>query len=129
MDRGASGSPGAPEADQGSATDSYGNIHPSEQDPPRRSPVSPEQEGLAGSQSRLALAFLRRLPLLRPQPYGKDKARESTVISEHPTAAEAFGEIDDRISSEMVRTRAQSNAVELIVIDVNGQIVPRPRTR
>ena len=28
------------------------------------------------------------------QPYGRDKARESTVISEHQAAADAFAEID-----------------------------------
>ena len=28
------------------------------------------------------------------QPYGRDKAREATIISQHATAAEAFAEID-----------------------------------
>src|SRR5688572_19571504 len=37
------------------------------------------------------------------QPWGADKAREATLISEHPTAAEAFAEID-RLSAEMVCT-------------------------
>ena len=47
------------------------------------------------------------------QPWGPDKTRPSTVISEHATADEAFREID-RVSSEMVRTGAPSDAVELI---------------
>jgi hypothetical protein len=48
------------------------------------------------------------------QPYGRDKAREATVISEHQIAADAFAEID-RLSTQMVRTGA-SDAVELIVV-------------
>jgi hypothetical protein len=47
------------------------------------------------------------------------------VISEHSTAAEVFREID-RLSSEMVRTGAPSDAVELVVIDAVGLIVSRP---
>jgi hypothetical protein len=39
------------------------------------------------------------------QPYGRDKARESTVIREHATAADAFAKID-RMSAQMVRTGA-----------------------
>ena len=34
------------------------------------------------------------------QPYGTDKARESTLISEHVTVADAFAEID-RLSAHM----------------------------
>jgi hypothetical protein len=45
------------------------------------------------------------------QPWGPDKARQATLISEHATAAEAFAEID-RLSAEMVRTGAPSDAVE-----------------
>ena len=60
------------------------------------------------------------------QPYGVDKARESTLIAERATVAEAFAEID-RLSAQMVRTGAPSDAIELIVIDAGGQIVPRPR--
>ncbi|MGH9254936.1 MAG: hypothetical protein ACRD3C_10245 [Vicinamibacterales bacterium] len=44
------------------------------------------------------------------QPYGRDRAHEATIISEHTTAAGAFAEID-RLSSEMVRTGAPSDAV------------------
>ena len=58
------------------------------------------------------------------QPYGRDKARESTVFSEHARAADAFAEID-RLSAQMVRTGALSDAVELIVVDGTGRIVQR----
>ena len=40
------------------------------------------------------------------QPYGPDKGRQATIISEHASAAEAFAEID-RLSAQMVRTGAQ----------------------
>jgi hypothetical protein len=46
------------------------------------------------------------------------------MISEHPTAAAAFADIA-RLASEMVRTGAPSDAVELIVVDQAGEIVPR----
>jgi hypothetical protein len=61
------------------------------------------------------------------QPYGRDKAREATIISEHATAAEAFAEID-RLSAQMVRTGVRSEAIELIVIEASGRVVPRPGT-
>lgn len=59
------------------------------------------------------------------QPWGPDKARQATVISEHDTVAEAFREID-RLSSQMVRTGAPSDAVALLVVDSAGQLVRRP---
>ena len=59
------------------------------------------------------------------QPYGPDKGRQAKIISEHASAAEAFAGID-RLSAQMVRTGAPSDAIELIVIDPYGQIVPRP---
>ena len=52
-------------------------------------------------------------------------ASQSTIISEHVTAFDAFNAID-RLSSEMVRTGAPSDAVELIVIDHDDAVVPRP---
>ena len=58
------------------------------------------------------------------QPYGRNKARESTVISEHQTAADAFAEID-RLSAQMVRTGAPADAVELLVVDADGRIIQR----
>lgn len=71
--------------------------------------------------------IMSRLMYRIVQPYGKDKAREATIVSEHASAAEAFAEID-RLSAQMVRTGAPSDAVELFVVDVNGQIAPRPRS-
>jgi len=59
------------------------------------------------------------------QPYGPDKAREATIISEHQTAPDAFAEID-RLSAQMVRTGAPSNTVELLVVDPAGRIIQRP---
>jgi hypothetical protein len=51
------------------------------------------------------------------QPWGPDKIQQSAMLSEHPTAVAAFAEID-RFSSEMVRTGAPADAIELVVIDV-----------
>ena len=59
------------------------------------------------------------------QPWGRDKARQATVISEHATAAAAFAEID-RLAAQMLRTGARSDAVELLVVDTAGDLVPRP---
>ena len=56
------------------------------------------------------------------QPWGPDKARQSTLISEHATATEAFREID-RFASEMIRTGAPSDAVELVVVDLDDHVV------
>ncbi len=58
------------------------------------------------------------------QPYGKDKARESTIISEHACADDAFAEID-HLSAQMVRTGMPSDAIELIVIEASGRAVMR----
>jgi hypothetical protein len=59
------------------------------------------------------------------QPYGRDVARESTLISEHRTVADAFAEID-RLAAQMVRTGVRPDVVELLVIDGEGRIVSRP---
>ena len=59
------------------------------------------------------------------QPYRPDKARQSTLISEHATAADAFEEID-RVAAQAVRTGAPSDAIELVVVDQAGAIVRRP---
>ena len=65
------------------------------------------------------------MPFRVVQPWGKDKVRQSTWLSEHETAEAAFGEID-RLASEMSRTGAPSDAIELVVIDVHReQIVGR----
>ena len=59
------------------------------------------------------------------QPWGRDVARQSTLISEHHTAAAAFAEID-RLAAQMVRTGARSDSVQLLVVDRGGRVVPRP---
>jgi hypothetical protein len=62
------------------------------------------------------------------QPWGRDKVQQSTMLSEHRTAAAAFAEID-RLSSEMVRTGAPADAIELVVIDVErGTLIRRSGT-
>ena len=58
------------------------------------------------------------------QPYGRDKAREATIISERTIPADAFAEID-RIFAQMVRTGAPSDAVELIVVVEADRIIQR----
>ena len=45
------------------------------------------------------------------QPWGPDKGRQASLISEHPTALAAFDAID-QLSAQMVRTGAPSDAVE-----------------
>src|SRR5262245_54170164 len=44
-----------------------------------------------------------------------EEFRESTVVSMHATADAAFNEID-RLSAQMIRTGARSDAVELLVV-------------
>lgn len=58
------------------------------------------------------------------QPYGRDKAREATIIYEAPTAEEAFAEID-RLAAQMARTGAPSDAVGLLVVDAERRIIRR----
>jgi hypothetical protein len=58
------------------------------------------------------------------QPWGRDKGRDATVVSKHPTAAEAFAELDRRMWV-MARNGAPPRAVELLVADSSGRIVPR----
>jgi hypothetical protein len=60
------------------------------------------------------------------QPYGRDPVRESTLVSVHPTADAAFNEIE-RLSAQMTRTGAPSDAVELLVVDFEQQRVVRRR--
>jgi hypothetical protein len=61
------------------------------------------------------------------QSYGRDIGREATTITEHRSIADAFAEID-RLADEMARKGARSDFVRLIVVDDNGEIVPRPGT-
>ena len=65
------------------------------------------------------------MPYRVVRPFGRNRARESTMISEHATAADAFAEID-RLSAQMVRTGAPADAVEFIVVDEAGRIIQRP---
>lgn len=57
------------------------------------------------------------------QPYGR-RRNEWTLISEHASARDAFGAIDD-LSSRMVQTGAPRDAVRLIVVDRDGLEVRR----
>ena len=59
------------------------------------------------------------------QPWGQHKGRQATLLSEHHTVAAAFAAID-HLSSEMVRTGALSDAVELPVVDTDVRVVRRP---
>jgi hypothetical protein len=59
------------------------------------------------------------------QPWGPDKARQSTVVTERDTIEAAFAEID-RIATQMVTTGSPSDAIELIMVDETGRIVRRP---
>jgi hypothetical protein len=61
------------------------------------------------------------------QPWGPDKARQSTVVSEHRTVAAAFAEID-RVAEEIVKMALPTDAIELVVLDRRGEIVERPGT-
>jgi len=67
----------------------------------------------------------RPAPFRVVQPWGRHVATESALISEHATAAEAFDAIDGA-AHQMMRTCAPSNAIELVVIDANGNRVMRP---
>ena len=67
-----------------------------------------------------------RLKLYRVvQPWGPDKIRQKTVISEHRTVARAFEEIDG-FADRMVRNGVPSNVVELFVLDAQDRVVARP---
>lgn len=68
-----------------------------------------------------------RAPFRVVQPYGRDRGREATVISTHPTIPQAFAAID-ALSARMVQTGVESDYVELIVLDADYQLVPRPAT-
>jgi len=61
------------------------------------------------------------------QPWGKDRARQATVVSSHPTASAAFAAID-RVAAQMVRTGCRADAVVLIVVDRSLGIVRRPES-
>jgi hypothetical protein len=58
------------------------------------------------------------------QPWGPNRAKQSTVVSSHDTVVEAFGAID-AAAQQMARTGAPADAVELIVLNVAGNVVER----
>ena len=65
------------------------------------------------------------MPVLRyrvVQPWGPDKG--GTVQSEHTTVAEAFAAVDS-IASEMAQSGVPGDAIELVVVDEHGHVVPR----
>jgi hypothetical protein len=49
------------------------------------------------------------------------------VRSEHKTVAEAFATLDS-IASDMSQAGVPVDAIELVVVDERGEIVPRPGT-
>ena len=59
------------------------------------------------------------------QPWGPDKVRQTTVISEHCTVEGAFEEIDG-FADRMMRNGLPSDAVELFVLDAQDRVVTRP---
>jgi hypothetical protein len=61
------------------------------------------------------------------QPWGPDKGRQGTVQSEHRTVAEAFAALDG-IATDMAQSGVPGDAIELVVVDQQGEIVPRPGT-
>jgi hypothetical protein len=61
------------------------------------------------------------------QPWGRDKVQQSTMLSEHRTAAAALAEID-RLSSEMVRAGAPADAIELVIDVERATLIRRSGT-
>ena len=68
---------------------------------------------------------VRWAPYRVVQPWGPDKVREATVISEHHTVAGAFEEIDS-FADRLMRNGVPSNSVELFVVDSEDRLVTRP---
>jgi hypothetical protein len=64
------------------------------------------------------------MPYRVVQPWGKDKGREATILSEHLTAAEAFTAID-RLAELAKRTGGRIEDLELLVTDADGRVVSR----
>jgi hypothetical protein len=61
------------------------------------------------------------------QPWGPDKGRQGTVQSEHTTVDEAFAALD-RVATDMAQSGIPGDAIELVVVDEHGRVVPRPNT-
>ena len=65
-----------------------------------------------------------RGPYRMAQPWGRDKGRDATLISEHSTAADAF-EAMERLAEQAQRTGGRIEVLELIVVDAEGRVVAR----
>ena len=61
------------------------------------------------------------------QSWGSDKERQGTVQSEHKTVAEAFAALDS-VATDMAQLGVPGDAIELVVVNEHGEIVPRPGT-
>jgi hypothetical protein len=59
------------------------------------------------------------------QPWGERPRAAGDRQSEHATIAEAFAAID-ATSAAMMRTGAPSDAIELLVVNESGDVLPRP---
>jgi hypothetical protein len=67
------------------------------------------------------------MPIYRVvQPWGRDRGRQASVLSQHVTVTSAFAAID-AMRAQMVRTGTPSDALDdLVVADEQGNVVPRP---
>jgi hypothetical protein len=66
------------------------------------------------------------MPIYRVMhPWGPDKGRQATLQREHATLAEAFAALD-AMAAQAMRTGAPRGAIELVVVDEHGNVVPRP---
>jgi len=88
-----------------------------------RKPRGPTECAIAHHEPRYSGSL--GVPFRIVQPWGRDKGREATLVSEHPTVSAAFAEID-RLAAEMLRTGARTDSVELLVVDADGRILSRP---
>jgi hypothetical protein len=59
------------------------------------------------------------------QPWGRDKARQATVVSQHHTSKAAFSAID-RVAALAARNGTDAGHLELLVVDDEGRIMRRP---
>ena len=59
------------------------------------------------------------------QPYGRDRARQATIVSIHETVEAAYAELD-RLAAQLGRHGLPGDVVELLVTDDERHVVPRP---
>lgn len=62
------------------------------------------------------------------QPWGRNPALESTLISHHDSAMAAFAAIDE-LRFRIRRTGGSSKGIDLVVVGPDGLAVERPNTR